>query len=759
MQVKYTIGLLGATLLSATSAMANPINQPIPVAPQIGARFTTQGAGTDPVVGVEGFIPLSQVPGKAITYLEGRLQISTDSGALGSNILFGYRSISNSQRHVLGTYLAYDRRNTGDATFNQLGTGFEILGEAWDFRANAYLPFGTQRQAIGDRQTGSLSFRANELNVEQLQAFQEALPGVDFEVGTKLFNLGKGSVRGYLGGYYYGGDASFVGVRSRLVARPTNRITAGLTLQSDSRFDTRLIFSVGIQFPANRAMRSSLSAINISDRLGASPDRQASIFVDRYIKKDLELAINPATGQPWGFQFVNLGVGTGTGTFEAPRGTIIGALPIAKPDSIIYVQAGSNPGIPGFTIPDGVSVISSAVSATIPTQFGMVILPKSETDSLPRISSSVRLGSNTRLFGFNIANSPGTGVQGDNIRNVAIAGNVINDSGAEGIRLTNMTGSIIITDNQVSGTAKTIFPSQSPGILIFGTIGSTTAAITGNTVSNTSGSGIAVGVAGSADMTATIDGNRVAQSGLNGIFVDAEGNGAITSRVINNQVMGSPSSFKAGIAVGSRDNGVTTGTVSGNAVSGFINPDAEGIRIFANGNSQTKATIVNNTVTGNRRGIFVTAGDTTRVQATLENNTVAQNLQEGIFVTGGIEENSLGTGSPQVATIVTNNRATGNNISGVGFGDTVGMSFGPGARVCLRLENNKTGVLTLADTANPLLGEQFNRPPLSLLGGRLAVELPVTLTNFGTNMIAAVSPATNPSWSSTNIPTGTCQLP
>ncbi|OUC15971.1 MAG: hypothetical protein B0A82_04250 [Alkalinema sp. CACIAM 70d] len=722
----------------------------------MGARFTTPGAGTDAFVGIEGFLPLTQTPGQRLTYFEGRLQISTENGSLAGNALIGHRFLSQSKQQILGGYLSYDRRNTGETNFNQLGVGLEYLSTGLDVRANAYLPMGDRRAALGDKVITNLSFRANELAIERSQLLQEALPGFDLEIGTKLFNLGQtGSVRGYLGGYYYSGENSrFAGFRSRLVARPSDSITTALTLQTDSRFDTRLVFSLGVQFPGNGAARKSSS---IANRLGEPPERQASILVDEYRQRQVEVAIDPVTGKPWQFQFVNLGVGTGNGTFEAPAGTVAQVLPTARSSGIVYVNAGTNPGIPGFTIPDGVSVISNAGTTLIPTQFSLVSLPNGSTGIRPQITSTVTLGHDTSLIGFEIANSPGVGVLGQNVHNVALLDNLIRNSGAEGITLNDVTGIVLISQNEVNGTASNDSLSQSPGILLNNIAGITKIAIVDNTVSNTSGTGIVVNAVGTAEIAARIDRNRVNQPGFNGILSRAEGNGKLTAQVTSNQLKGNASSLRAGIGVGSRENGTTIATVFDNQVAGFTNPDADGIRVFAEGNSQTIATILSNTLTDNRRGLLVTAGTAARVTTNLENNIVSRNLEEGIFITGGIEQGAVGVGSPQVAAILNNNQITENRVTGAGYGDLVGMSFSPDTRVCLQLAKNNLGTLTLADTAQPALGTPFNAVPLSLLGGIVSVELPVTLTNPGTNTIATVSPATATVWSRTTV--DQCRLP
>jgi trimeric autotransporter adhesin len=737
------------------------LSSPIRTKSQFGVRFTTQGGGTDAFLGMEGFIPIAQTPGQSLTYLAGRLQVSTENGTLGGNALIGQRFLSHSGRQLLGGYLAYDARNTGNTTFNQLGLGFESLSHAFDLRANAYMPLGNRNQTTGDRGLGNIFFQGNQLNIERLQGVQEALPGLDIELGTHLFKLGKtGSVRGYVGGYYYGGtESQFAGFRSRLVARPSDWLTAGLTLQTDSRFDTRLVLSLGMQFPGSGASRSKSIRPDPVNRLSDWPERQDSILVDQYLRRSIEVAVDPETRQPWRFQFVNLGVGTGNGSFEAPTGRLDGVLANTRPGDVIYVNAGSNPTISGFTIPDNVNVVSTAFITPIQTQFGFVPLPNGGTGRLPQVNSTITLGNRTFLTGFEIVNSSGIGIQGQNIRDVRLRNNSIRNAEKEGIRLDNVTGEVLIANNQINGTDGDPCGCEAPGILLNNSSGEARASIVDNTVTNTSGSGIAVSTSGTALATANIARNRVSKTGFNAIFAAAEGSGNLTVDITNNQLTGNDASQRAGIGVGTRANGKTTAVIADNQVSGYTNPNSDGIRVFAEGNSQTTAAIRNNNLTNNRRGILVTAGTTSRVQTTIEGNTVTGNLEDGIFVTGGLEQGAVGIGSPQVAAIVRNNRATNNQTSGQGYGDVVGMSFSPETRVCLQLSDNQIGTFTFADRANPGLGAPFDTAPLSLLSGVIGVELPVTLTSFGTNVVTKLSAATPLTWSSTNIASGSCRLP
>ena len=72
----------------------DPVYSTIPA--QVGGSFTSgPGAGYDrSFVGIDGFVPLMQTPGKDLTYLQGRLLLSTDGSNPGGNVLVGYRRFS-----------------------------------------------------------------------------------------------------------------------------------------------------------------------------------------------------------------------------------------------------------------------------------------------------------------------------------------------------------------------------------------------------------------------------------------------------------------------------------------------------------------------------------------------------------------------------------------------------------------------------------------------------------------------------------------
>lgn len=104
---------------------AAPVYERIPA--QVNGAFTSgPGAGYESAfVGLDGFVPVWQSPGQEMAYIQGRLLLSTAGGNPGGNVLLGYRQFNPSNNSILGGYVSHDVRDSGRATFNQLGAGLE----------------------------------------------------------------------------------------------------------------------------------------------------------------------------------------------------------------------------------------------------------------------------------------------------------------------------------------------------------------------------------------------------------------------------------------------------------------------------------------------------------------------------------------------------------------------------------------------------------------------------------------------------------
>lgn len=768
------------------------------ISPKVGGTFTSgPGVGyNSSFTGIKGFIPIAQRPGQNITYAEGQAFVNTGDGKPGANLVIGHRFYDPKGDRIYGGYLAYDHRSTSKNGFNQIGLGLETLGKTWDARINAYLPVGDTRQLVSENSSttttlGTPFFQSNFLAANRTiqqqidRKFEAAAAGVDAEAGGKITSLGQfGELRGYGGLYYFGapGGDGTVGVRGRLEARPTDDLQVGVAVSSDNNYGTTVALSVGVMFPTNRSsVNRDRSANPLLARLGDPVNRNANIVLDRQREtqrtttQDVALLNNPATGQPWRFRHAVPGVGTGDGTFENPTGTVAAALAIAQPDDIVYVQPGTNPGIPAFTIPDRVQVLSTGPVQRIDTvQLGNIALPLSGAGVLPTVQDTITLGNSTTLSGFAISSGRGPGIVGNNISQVTIRDNAIANTGLEGILLNNVQGPVTITDN-------TIQQARSSGVVLTNTQGQVdlllarnqitnngaatggdgvsialinnatgTATLTNNTLTNNgaiagTGSGVNMQLANAANGTFNVTDNTITGNQENGVTIDVESTARGTFNITRNTLSNNQ---QQGAAIQLSDSGQAQITMDGNTIS---SNQQFGILALGNNLSNSTLNITNNAIGSNQAdGILLQTFDQARMTANLVNNTILNNLSTGISMTALdtsqlrflAEANTIANNGFAGISIASFPGSTvfgalrGNTLTGNPLSDVDALTFGAGSNVCLQARNNVIGTLTLDD--------------LSVLG-LIQVE---DGTNLGTNN--TITTANLGSWSGTSIPAGSC---
>ncbi|MBD1804226.1 right-handed parallel beta-helix repeat-containing protein [Microcoleus sp. FACHB-SPT15] len=770
-------------------------NPPIKVLPRFGGNFTTgSGVGYSSSFGsLEGFVPLSQTPGSNLTFLEGRLLLSTEDFNLGGNLVLGHRVYNAEANRVLGGYIAFDNRSTGNSSFNQVGVGFESLGESWEVRGNAYVPVGNTRQltaeTISDLGVSASDpfFQDNFLAVTRNQQqqlnrrFEAAMTGVDLEAGVKLASLGQtGPLRGYAGLYYYDAPDSdeVLGWRTRLEARPTDTLRLGLALSNDATFGTNLVVSVGANFPGTRPRGLSQDE-RVLARLGESPQRNANIVVDEQVESELltmqdtVFVTNPFTGEPWRFQHVNLGLGTGNGTVETPTATVAEALAVAQPNDIVYVQPGTAPAIPAFTIPDGVQVLSTAPVQRIDTvELGNVQLPLSGAGALPEVTGTVTLGNDTTLSGFAVNAVPGAGIVGTNINNIVIRENAIANSTAEGISLSNVSAQVEVTDNTISNSGREGFNlNNNLGEVELVLAGNTitdngalaadgdgvnvelrndatgTFDLTNNTITNNLGrGGIADGVDfklfDNASGTANLTDNTISGNQLNGINLDLEATTSGTLNLTGNTITGNES---GGLDVLVSNDASGTFNLTGNTIS---NNKLRGVALAFADRTTGSINLTDNTISENQDdGVYLQLSDQAQLNANLSNNLIARNANNGIFTS------TNGTAQLRFLSelnMITDNGFTGlslitldsartlaairaSTLTGSNFSDIEVLTIAPGTTACLQPTNNTIGSLILDDS----------------VGGPIQVEAGTLPTNN-------ISTSDFTFWSGTAVSPGTC---
>lgn len=660
---------------------------PIPV--RGGASFTSgPGIGYESsFLGMDGFFPISQTPGQNLTYVQGRLLLDTNGGNPGGNVTVGYRDFDPSSGRILGGYVGVDLRDTGNKTFSQLGAGVEAVFSGIEFRVNGYLPLGDRRREVDSQSFTSTSisggsgtttatnirFQGNSLffdlpaastltTTRFTRALDEvALGGFDVEAGVKLAQLAPGSdLRSYLGLYYYSGEgvSGFVGVRGRLALRVNDAFTTGLSVQSDREFGTTAVATINLQFPKGGRKPSGQPGDNWA-RMGDSTIRNQAVAVTQRDRttttKTVQtvgsgsggtvVAQNPATGQPWVFQHAVLGAAGGNGTFESPFGTVAAALtaaPGGTGNDIVYVQAGPNPGIPAFTLKDGVQVLSSGVVQTLATvQGGTVNLPLSGSGTLPTVTGTVTMGNNSTLAGFNVTPpSNNSGIVANRVQNVTVRQNQVSVSSNPfnpGIELENVTGTATVTGNTVETVGSSF--GQVPGINV--RLNATTLA------------------------QLTLTGNNITTSGnsSDGIWVNPVFNSTITTATVTGNTITTGGIFSYGILVNPVSNStITTATVTGNTITTngfssygvFVNPAFD--------STITTATLTDNTITtnwANSDGILVQPQDRAIISAlTLTNNTIPRAGRDSVRI-----ENQ---GGQPLCVAMTGNRSQNPNVAAGG---------------------------------------------------------------------------------------------
>ncbi len=490
---------------------------------RVNVEHNSSTAGLDGITGIGGFVPLTQEAGENVTFLEGDLQVD-NGGHFGWNLSLGYRGINQDEDgeddRLRGGYLGLDSHFTDESNFYQLAAGYESLGQDWDFRLNGYLPLGDRSRTVDSTtvegvQTGTSGFVGNQLvlsaagGAQSIKRIEDSLGGFDAEVATQLSEWQGGELIGAVGGYLLSGkEDTSLGGKLRLGATLASNFNAGIALQHDGIYDTRLSFSIGATFPQVRFQKKEEKEFQetneVAIRLRDPIQRRQSVAVqERTEVEDLiapssEALRNPEEEQDYRFLHVALGASGGDGTYEAPFGTVEEAIALVNSDAttfsdgntILYVDGEVAPTtiIPGFAIPDRVRVLSQGPQQTIagmafpgfpetttrlpfspvnnfnvpgsaaPNSNGVaVLLPDSGDGVFPTISGGaatdlVTLGNQTVLAGFQLDGAAQHGVAGSNVTNVELRNNRIANSTASGISLDNVGGSVTLFDNEITGS-------------------------------------------------------------------------------------------------------------------------------------------------------------------------------------------------------------------------------------------------------------------------------------------------------------------
>ncbi len=443
---------------------------------RVSARYTTpKGIGYNHgYTTLEGFFsPRSLCRDAWLPFLDVRGHVF-DNGKLAANAGLGLRYLRNSRIWGINSY--YDYRNTTHQHYNQFSAGLETLGRIWDFRLNGYLPVGWKQSPYYHTQFEA--FKGNSLILRSARNF--ALKGANAEAGFHLDHFKKAPMYFALGPYYLTGKgASTWGGELRASVELFNRY---VRLEGNTGYDHFFHWngqgqiSINIPFGGKKkVMRhgssSCAQAIALSNRLVQPVDRNEIIPVG---KTDvLSAAIDPATGKPYFFLFVN-NTSHSLGTFESPYATLIDAQNASSPNTAIYVFSGDGTSMgmnAGITLQQGQMLLGSGIGHSFPTTLGSVSIP-AFTSAMPVITNTaaapvVTLSSNNVVSGLYIENSNGNGFYGSGITNFTATQNSIVGGGAatgsgEAILLNDISGQLNVSNTLISQ----VNPTSSAGYMV-----------------------------------------------------------------------------------------------------------------------------------------------------------------------------------------------------------------------------------------------------------------------------------------------------
>ncbi|MBI2743044.1 MAG: inverse autotransporter beta domain-containing protein [Chlamydiales bacterium] len=420
-----------------------------------------------------------------------------NTGKFAGNVGLGFRNFPSESSRAFGANIFYDFRRERKHNFHQVGLGLESLGAVWDFRANGYIPVGSNSDYFDSE---FHEFDEHEIILRRKKDI--AMYGVDAEAGAHVYRWNNLDLYTGIGPYYFvRGHKDAIGGKARVNARFFADCAFNLSLEGtvsyDSLFKDIYQGQLSISFPLARSKKvekgrhkGTCSDFTALQRRLVLPVVRDEIIVIKRKKKN-SVAINPATGLPYQVWFVN-NTSSSLGTFESPYPTLEMAQNASSPNDIIYVFSGNGTTTgmdSGITMQAGQKLLGSGTKHPLSTTAGTITIP-AFTNINPILSSTllgsdgiVLLANNNEIAGLTLDATNGrAGIlyqESDPISGLLVRNNLIlggpggsgtgtgSGSTAIAIRVENLDGDLTVHDNTfIGGTAGT-------GI-------STTTAINGN---------------------------------------------------------------------------------------------------------------------------------------------------------------------------------------------------------------------------------------------------------------------------------------
>lgn len=561
-----------------------------------------------------------------------------DNGRWAANAGTGIRGIWGCRTYGVNAY--YDYRNTKKRNYNQVGVGLETLGTLWDFRINGYLPFG--KKITSPYHSKFDHFSGHNLILSQ--KYQFAMKGADAELGfhfakSRLFDFYAAA-----GPYYYIGEIghNIWGGKARISGRFKEYITLEISDSYDrmfhNKFQGQLTFTLPFggrsRVKKTRSCDSCKMADEIVSRMVQPVGREEIIVVGKGKKN--ATAIDPATGQPYFFVFVD-NTSHSNGTYESPYPTLGLAQTNSGPNDVIYVFPGdgTTTGMDsGITLQANQKFWGSGVNQLIQTTAGTISIP-AQSSSSPTITNTnidtdgnaITLAPNNSISGFTITSALNDAIFGTESQNLDVSSCTFENISTYAIEASfPSNASASIMNNQFVDNVNGVFLTLN---------GTSTALFSGNTFTGqTSVSSVPIEIAASSNaFDAQIENNIFNSNitgsirfGLNNV---ANANISIQNNKITNNGTGAQSSLGSSVTV------ISNGT-----------------------NSNCSIALNDNTFSNNASNALYmhTSGTFTTLEVSASKNTMSNNGGSGLVLATPVNDLTL---------LATNNKITNSNDNAI----------------------------------------------------------------------------------------------
>ena len=417
---------------------------------------------------LEGFFAPNPEQLVVMPFLDVRGHVFND-GKMAANAGLGFRGILGCRTYGLNTY--YDYRNTKRLHYNQVGVGLETLGTLWDFRINGYLPVG--KKITSPYGIKFDKFSGNQLVLSQKRQF--SMKGADAEVG---FHFGKSHNFDFYaaaGPYYYIGQIGHNtwGGKARLSGMYKEYITVELSNSYDRMFHNNFQGQVTFTLPFGNRSRvkktkncnSCKMADAIVSRMVEPVAREEIIVAGK--RKQHPIAIDPATGKPYFFVFVD-NTSSSSGTYHSPYHSFAQVEDNSSPNDIIYVFPGNGTTAgmdSGISLKANQKLWGSGTSQSLQTSQGMISIPV-QSGSSPTITNTnaltegnaITLATNNAISGITIKAAMNDAIFGADPQSLEVSSCTFENTTTFAIQASfSGDASVSITNNQFLNNVNGIF--------------------------------------------------------------------------------------------------------------------------------------------------------------------------------------------------------------------------------------------------------------------------------------------------------------